>query len=72
MLSLNVRKCNQEPIAAKEADHIGLTRGVPSSPRIDLHAIPVARGTPEQNQGRVQGQPPTRNTLCRAPNETTP
>src|SRR5215213_6268913 len=65
-------RCNQETLAPKKADDSGLGGRVTSPPRIDLHAISIARGTPEQNQRRIQGQPSTGINGCTAANETTP
>ena len=42
-----------------------------STPGLDVFAIAVAHGTPEQNQRRIQGQPATGITHSRAGNETT-
>ena len=45
-----VPQCDQETIAATEADDTGLSRSVTSSPYTDLHAVSIAGGTPEQNE----------------------
>src|SRR6185295_2090179 len=67
-----VPKCDQETITATKVDDTGLSRRVTSPPRIDLHAISIARGTREQDQRRIQGQHPAGVNHRRAKNETTP
>src|SRR5687768_18193789 len=62
---------DQETIAATEIDDTGLSRRVTSSPHTHLHAVSIARGTTEQNQRCIQGQPATGSNYCRASDETT-
>lgn len=50
-----VPRCDQETIAAKKTGDTGVTRRAPSPPGVDLYAVSIARRTPEQNQGRIQG-----------------
>src|SRR5215208_3680994 len=72
ILSRYVPRCKQQIIAAKKADDTGLSRRVPPPPGIDLYAVSLARGTPEQNQRRIQGQPSAGINLRRVSDKTTP
>src|SRR5215207_6981094 len=70
-LAQYVPRCNQEALAPEKADDSGLSGRVTSPLRIDLHAISIARRTPEQNERRIQGQPATGINDSGAANETT-
>src|SRR5687767_10551704 len=70
-LAQYVPKCDQETIAATKVNDTGFRRRATSPPDSDLYAVSIARGTTNQNQRRVQGQPATGIEHCRTPNETT-
>ena len=67
-----VARCTRETLAATKVDDTGPGRRLTSPLRLDVYAIPLARGTSEHDERRFQRQPATGTNNRRATNETAP